>query len=97
MFYVYVNFLYGRLGQDSLEEEISFNLNGTFLKKKKEKESVAVSSKHFIHTLLFVCVCLRGMLGLSRGSLGLGMLLQKCLLSLSGLVRENLHLCFGQC
>ncbi len=31
--YVYVNFLYGRLGQDSREEEISFNLNGTFLEK----------------------------------------------------------------
>ncbi len=33
MLYVYVNFLYGHLGQDSLEEEISFNLNETFLEK----------------------------------------------------------------
>ncbi len=28
-------FLYGHLGQDSLEEEISFNLNETFLEKKR--------------------------------------------------------------
>ncbi len=26
-------FVYGHLGQDFLEEEISFNLNGTFLEK----------------------------------------------------------------
>ncbi len=31
--YVYVNFLYSHLGQDCLEEEIYFNLNGTFLEK----------------------------------------------------------------
>ncbi len=35
MLYVYVNFLYGHLGQDSLEEDIYFYLNGTFLEKKR--------------------------------------------------------------
>ncbi len=30
---MFVNFLYGHLRQDFLEEEIYFNLNGTFLEK----------------------------------------------------------------
>lgn len=61
--------------------------------------SVAVSSFSFIHTLLSVRIRVRlgGMLGLAKGSIGLGMFLQNRLLNLSGLVRENLHLCFGQC